>query len=153
MRFLILISFVGLLFGSLVSANAQDKYIKIAKVELDGQEIEVNELIVFLFADRKARGIRARVDGLGFFVPAELAEKDIGITLLLKPQLYRLTFGQVSARYLDSPWTIGIDTEPFDCKNLFDRDPSKIELIYYLLPVGYPGDRIVKTEGKPGVTF
>lgn len=146
-RFVVLVALFGVL-GTFFSVHAQERYVKIERVELDGQKLEVTDFIVDLYADPKSRGVRARSDRNGFFVPTELTDKDLNVVLFLNPQRFRLRFHQVSRKFFDSSWTIGIDTAPFTSENLGDRDPSEVHLIYYLRPLSQPNHWQIVTEMK-----
>ncbi len=140
-------------FGAVSTVFAQDKKVRIARLEVDGQVVTGKFKVEIVTGTKKV--YKAKTDETGFFVPAEvIAEnKDTFVGVVIRFRKYVLPFFTVHTSKFDVDWlVVGVDIAPYEIENIGDSDPSSIALAYYIEFDGEPGTRITVKESKANVT-
>ena len=145
---------VSLVFAAALVANAQDKKVRIGRLEIDGRPVKARFTVDIITGDKKV--YKAKTDGEGFIVPAEVVAKfaDTYVGVLITFKKYTLTFFAVHSSNFSVEWkVVGVDTEPFAPELLGETNSADVQAIYYVTFAGEPERNMVVTVNKPKVTI
>jgi hypothetical protein len=131
-------------------AIAQDKKVKIIRLEVDGKPVEA-AFKVDIIDGETGKVLKAKTAGDGFILPAEVVGRTVGV--LVKFKKYVATFFLVSPPRFEVDWIVGVDTPPFAREYLEDADPTDTEVIYYIRAEGEPRPIVSTKIKKPKVTI
>ncbi len=148
---LIIVIFATIFLLGVASVFAQEKRVKVVRIEVDGQEVKTKFKVDIISGEKKGKVYNAKIDGSSFIVPAEVVGKNVGVIFRFKN--YAATFFFVSPPNFDNDWTVGVDTKPFAEENVASSDPPDTAIIYYV-KLGTETKAALKTAvGTPKVTI
>jgi hypothetical protein len=126
--------FFLLAFVFFTPVNAQDNHVNVLGVTVDGMEVEKYS-VVFVVNGKEIVPPR---DGNKIIIPKEVSEAD-KVTVSITVLSYTLTFSSIiSLDEVKADIIVGVDTRPFEQRNVPKKDAGKYQYIYYIETVPRP---------------
>lgn len=124
-----------LAFVFLVPVKAQENHVKILSVKVDGRAVDEYSVIFIV----KGKEIIPPREGNKIIIPKEVSEASDEVTTSIDVLSYNLTFSSIiSLDEVKVDIKVGVDTRPFQQRNVPKKDTWKYQYIYYIETVPRP---------------
>jgi hypothetical protein len=138
--------FMFLVCCAIATANGQDKKVRVLRLEVDGQTVDVRYTVTIVAGDGKS--YKAKTEKGGFIVPSEVIAKNVDtfVGVIFKFKKYTLSFSAVHVSNFDVDWqVVGLNRKP--------EDETDAQMTYYIQFAGEPERLITVVVKKPNLAI